>query len=240
MTACNSGKWNLALRLHKSEYPRAKLYIHRGYKLKWEHDFACDMCVNYCINKIALGELDDVCVISLHYKTSDIRLSLTGDTPTHPDTPGLLEFFANYAFENNYYYTLKLLLSRIAGNVNFLKKEIMSGRTEIFKLLYKPCNFPYVILAAKNDRRDIIKFLVEQGANPGVKNSMALVVAAERGKYKTVEMLLDMPQINPGCRNNISLQKALKNRHYDVAILLSRDPRVRDKENYEYIMEYTF
>lgn len=72
--------------------------------------------------------------------------------------------------------------------------------------------------AAANGHTDMVKFLVEKGADPHALDDLALVEAVEYGKKETARFLLSIGPSEKGLRE--AYARAIKNRHDDVADLL--------------------
>jgi hypothetical protein len=61
-----------------------------------------------------------------------------------------------------------------------------------------------------------------------LKNNLAILSAADKGKAGIVNLLLNDPRVDPTVKKNFALSNAIQNGHFEVVKLLVNDKRVQD------------
>lgn len=122
-----------------------------------------------------------------------------------------------------------------------LKKAIKLGATN----LHIGGTTPFVIAAERGDY-DLMKDLLNKSPNsPGESSREAkrykdkfneqdisnapIKIAAKRGFFNIVRLLMNDPRVDPSAANNFALRWSFHEGHEEVARLLLKDPRVRNK-----------
>ncbi|CAF4384462.1 unnamed protein product, partial [Rotaria sp. Silwood2] len=156
------------------------------------------------------------------------RLLAYHANPNHQNQSGISALML--AAEQGYFECVKLLVQagadlELAPNGPSALKMNLCGRTPLF-------------CAVKEGRTDIVKYLLDRGANPRVQNHYgvsALWIASRKGMLQIVELLLNAgaethvaPFGNQANKLNITgwtpLYAAMKSRKFDVVkLLLKRD-----------------
>ncbi len=161
--------------------------------------------------------------------------------PNHQNYSGISALML--AAEQGYFECVKLLVQAGADlelaptgmrkfNNKFLSKSfIFTGQRALSMNL---CGQTALFCAAKEGRTDIVKYLLDRGANPRVQNHYgvsAIWIPAQKGMLEVVELLLNAgaethgaPYGNPADELNITgwtpLYAAMKSQKFDVVKLL--------------------
>ena len=106
-----------------------------------------------------------------------------------------------------------------------IMKEIFEMGAEIDNKEYPPNEFEPIFYASSFGYTEIVRLLLEKGANPRVKNDYPLVRAARGGYTEIVKLLIDAG-CDPSSRDNEALVKSAKKGHTKVVRLLLQDSRV--------------
>jgi hypothetical protein len=85
-------------------------------------------------------------------------------------------------------------------------------------------NYP-LMLACKMGAYETVKLLIKAGANPGDRQSNAIILAAESG-YDNIVQLLNRHNCNPSAQDNEALITSCKYGQYHVVKVLLKDSRV--------------
>jgi ankyrin repeat protein len=119
------------------------------------------------------------------------------------------------------------------GHGPWIRKVTIPEDAQVYKNPGEPKKWKAdrVILGEREKINDVnvIKRLIEEGANPKVLNSFAFRWAAERGYINIVKLLL--PISDPTAENSYALQWAAKNKHLEIVKLLleaGADPKAED------------
>ena len=86
--------------------------------------------------------------------------------------------------------------------------------------------FSSIHFAADNGHADIVKMLIDAGADPSSEDDLALRVACTAGHTDVVRLLLSNTEVDPMALNNWALQTAITHGHAEVTALLLADPGV--------------
>lgn len=167
---------------------------------------------NYCIN----NEIDDYFICNLNHDNAKSLLS-TSIICGSIETARYIISTINLKIFN---WDHLLNLAVVAGHLNMVELCIKSG-------LSNPANSDSMSLkiASTMGEKSIVKYLIEQGADPKASDSYSVLVASSNGHINTVELLL-----GHGAKlNNFALIWAFKNDRYEmVEYLIKKRGMSRD------------
>lgn len=81
------------------------------------------------------------------------------------------------------------------------------------------------------NRDEIVKFLLEKGADPSWDDNYAIQMACYYGNIEMIKTLLQDSRVDLLVKNNICLQYAIERGHTEVIKIIVNDPRSRCKFN---------
>ena len=81
-------------------------------------------------------------------------------------------------------------------------------------------------MAAHYGHFELVKFLLEKGADPSINNNILIVWASSNGHHELVKILLMDSRVDPSTGDNFPIQCASQNGHHEVVKILLEDPRV--------------
>lgn len=73
---------------------------------------------------------------------------------------------------------------------------------------------------AKNNKPELIRYGLEQGADPSFEDNFSFIMAANSGYLDIVKILINDPRVNPKDSNNLGMQFAIRGGKYDVVEFL--------------------
>ncbi|KAJ1925143.1 hypothetical protein IWQ60_004740 [Tieghemiomyces parasiticus] len=141
----------------------------------------------------------------------------THDSTTTPGLhPALREFYATCRLSRALFQVTDLSDTALAFVLTMLDRGVSAGQ---------PNGFPLVKSSQINNVA-MVRILLNHGADPNCKGGMALKLAAGKGHYDVVRLLLKQGGV-PG---NEALRFAIANGHFRVAKLLMKHGAVPDME----------
>jgi hypothetical protein len=84
-----------------------------------------------------------------------------------------------------------------------------------------------IILAASNGWIDIIKMMIELGADPAAQDNSPIIEASRCGHYKVVKFLMSLKGVDPSACENYALDSAKRCKHKKIVRLLKTNKNVK-------------
>lgn len=149
------------------------------------------------------------------------------------------------ATENGHLEVVKLLVE-YGADIHYFQDECLAiasegGHLELVKFFLEHTTFTQsknsaFILSASNEHTDIVKLLLENGADVHFSQDYALVTASERGHTEIVKLLLKFGA-DVHAQNNFALRKASENGYSKVVKLLLKHGADAQERNNELLLK---